>query len=38
MKHAVEMGSGAKMCARFHKDWFRHSEVKRLGIHSTVIS
>jgi hypothetical protein len=32
-KYAFEMGSGAMIYVhtKFHKDWFRHSEVKRAG-------
>jgi hypothetical protein len=31
MNEAVEMGSGAMICTKFHKDWFRHSEVDSAG-------
>jgi hypothetical protein len=31
MKYAVEMGSGVVIYTKFHKDWFRHSEVDRGG-------
>jgi hypothetical protein len=29
MKYATEMGSGAMIHTKFHKDWFRPSEVDR---------
>jgi hypothetical protein len=29
MKYTVEMGSGAMIYTKFHKDWFRHSKVDR---------
>jgi hypothetical protein len=36
MKNAVEMGSGAmKYITKFHKDWFRHSKVGKLGYTDT---
>jgi hypothetical protein len=31
MNSAVEMGSGAMIYAKFHKDWFRHSRDNRGG-------
>jgi hypothetical protein len=27
MKYAAEMGLGAMIYTKFHKDWFRHSKV-----------
>jgi hypothetical protein len=42
MKYTVEMGAGAMIYIKIHKDWFRHSEVNSRGIHkhtdSTVIA
>jgi hypothetical protein len=29
MKHSFELGSGAMICTKFHKYWFRHSKVNR---------
>jgi hypothetical protein len=29
MEYAIEMGSGTIIYTKFHKDWFRHSEVGR---------
>jgi hypothetical protein len=31
MKYAVEMGSGAMIYTKFHKNWFRHSKTNRRG-------
>jgi hypothetical protein len=41
MIYAVEIGSGAMICTKFHRDWLRHSKIDR-GIYrhteSKVIS
>jgi hypothetical protein len=35
MKYAVEMGSGARIHTKFHKDRFMHSKVDKVGYTNT---
>jgi hypothetical protein len=36
MKFAVEMGSGAMIDAKFHKNWFMHLKVNEGGFTDTL--